>query len=574
MAVTNEQLKQVILEKGLLNEKTLDGFIDSASTQSMTLMDLLFAREALPDEVLGQIVADLYGVPFVKLKDVNFTDALLKIVPQALASYQYVMPIKKEGEKLYVALNDPKNYELVNFLEKKSKLDVIPCYATRKDILSALKVYSHDVNQKFSKLLEGALDDPTKIESLKDVSKILDTIILFAYQSNASDVHLEPHDDFFVVRYRVDGILQVIAELPVAIFELLVTRIKVLSDLRTDEHRAPQDGRFRIELEHNEITLRVSIVPTYHGEKVVLRLLSSTNQELNLEALGYSEGNLRVIHENILKTHGMILMTGPTGSGKTTTLYSVLKLLNSPEVNISTIEDPIEYKLEGVNQIQVNPEAKLTFATGLRVLLRQDPDILMVGEIRDEETGGIAINAALTGHLVFATLHTNDAASTLPRMIEMGVESFLLSATVKMIVAQRLVRRICKRCKVTYTVPFEELKAIGGKYGVSEDLESIFNEIIEKYPALKDKADGSGFVFSKGEGCDTCNGGGFSGRAPIAEVISVTESLQKMILEGASALDIEDQAKKEGMVPLFADGMMKVLQGVTTIEEVLRVMRE
>ncbi len=390
----------------------------------------------------------------------------------------------------------------------------------------------------------------------------MDTIILFAYQNEASDIHLEPSKDFLVVRYRVDGILHTIAELPAAILELLVTRIKVLANLRTDEHRASQDGRIKIDLEGNEITLRVSIVPTYDGEKTVMRILSSNRQELNLEALGYNKHNLEVIKSNILKTNGIILMTGPTGSGKTTTLYTLLKQLNSPEVNISTIEDPIEYRLEGINQIQVNNKADLTFANGLRALLRQDPDIIMVGEIRDEETAGIAINAALTGHLVLATLHTNDAGSTLPRMLEMGVEGFLLSATAKLVIAQRLVRRICDKCKTTFEVDPAQLEELKKKYGLTEDL----GEVLAKF------GDVGKTIVAKGEGCAACNDSGFKGRSSISEVVEVSESVQKLILKNSSPKELEDQARKEGMITMFEDGMIKVLAHETTIEEVLRVM--
>ncbi|MEK7145868.1 MAG: GspE/PulE family protein, partial [Patescibacteria group bacterium] len=342
-----------------------------------------------------------------------------------------------------------------------------------KNIKTALKVYSPDVNTKFAKLLEGALVDRHKIESLNEASKIVDTIILFAYQNDASDIHIEPQKKAISIRYRIDGILHLITDLPLLIADLIVTRIKVLANMPTDEHRAALDGRFKIELEGTEITLRVSIIPTYHGEKVVMRLLTSTNQSLNLESFGYSERNLEVIRNNILKTHGIILMTGPTGSGKTTTLYTLLNLLNSPEVNISTIEDPIEYRLEGINQIQVNPKTNLTFADGLRALLRQDPDIVMVGEIRDKETAGIAINAALTGHLVLATLHTNDAATTLPRMVEMEVENFLLAATARMVVAQRLVRKICDSCKESYELSLEQMEALGKKFNIKQNLREL-----------------------------------------------------------------------------------------------------
>jgi type II secretory ATPase GspE/PulE/Tfp pilus assembly ATPase PilB-like protein len=341
-----------------------------------------------------------------------------------------------------------------------------------------------------------------------------------------------------------------------------------LANLRTDEHRAAQDGRFKIEIENNEITLRVSIIPTYDGEKTVLRILASTNQELDLEALGYSGQNLQTIKRNILKTHGLILMTGPTGSGKTTTLYSILKLLNSPEVNISTIEDPIEYRLEGINQIQVNPKTNLTFATGLRSLLRQDPDIVMVGEIRDEETAGIAINAALTGHLVVATLHTNDAASTLPRMLEMGIEGFLLGATVQLVISQRLVRNICPKCKKEYKVTAEEIKELGNKYNIKKDFTKILSELTHQ--DLTTKPD---FTFYKGEGCATCSGSGYKGRTSICEVIEVSDEIKKILLRNGNSQEIDTQAQTEGMIPLFSEGMRKVLTGETTIEEILRVIR-
>lgn len=484
-----------------------------------------------------------------------------------------MIPFEKNTTELKVATNNPKDFELLGALEKKTGLTIIPHYATKKDIKISLKAYNRDVNEKFNKLLKGALEDPTKIESLKDASKILDTIILFAFQNNASDIHIEPHKEFVVVRYRVDGILQAIAELPIAVLDLLTTRVKVLASLRTDEHRAAQDGRFKIELENNEITLRVSILPTYDGEKTVMRILTSTNQELDLESLGYSAKNLDIVKSSILKSNGILLVTGPTGSGKTTTLYSILKLLNSPEVNISTIEDPIEYRLEGINQIQVNNKANLTFADGLRSLLRQDPDIIMVGEIRDEETAKIAVNAALTGHLVLATLHTNDAASTLPRMTEMGVETFLLGATAKMVLAQRLVRTICQKCKQEYKVKIDQLNEIAKKQSFNNDLQQIIEYLVKVKPELEGKIVDNTLTFYKGEGCGACGNTGYKGRLSIAEVMTVTDTIKRKLLENGSAKDIEDEAIKEGMTTMFQDGLEKVIMGKTTLEEVLRVMR-
>lgn len=564
MAIQDDLLRSKLLEKGLIDGKTLESLQSSLKNQGGTLEELLFDRETVPDEKLGALIAELYEVPFISLKDKPVNDELLAMVPYSVASHQFVLPFEKRDGQLLLALNNPHDYELINFLENKTDLKVIPHYATKKDLKASLKVYNRNVNEKLDSLLQGALTDTKKLESLKDASQIVDTVILLAYQSEASDIHLENHRNLFVVRYRIDGILHTIAELPIAIADLIISRIKVLSKLRIDEHRAAQDGRFKIVLEGNEITLRVSILPTYDGEKGVLRLLSSTRQELDLENFGYSPKNLEVIKSNIKKTNGIVLMTGPTGSGKTTTLYSLLKILNTPEVNISTIEDPIEYRLDRINQTQVNVKTNLTFATGLRSLLRQDPDIVMVGEIRDEETASTAINAALTGHLVLATLHTNDAASTLPRLLEMNVESFLVSATAKMVIAQRLVRKICEKCKESYTVSEDQLKELERKSKLKENLHEIFSTIQTPQDGM--------FTLYRGKGCEACSAG-FKGRTSVCEVMEISDGIRKNILNNDSPTVIQEVAIKEGMTPLFVDGMMKVLQGLTTIEEVLRVMR-
>lgn len=573
MALTDEELVQALLAEGTVSKKTLDQLRANAKAEHVSLEHILFEREVLSDEKLGTIFAKLYGVPFIKLGDQHIGESVLRVVPFSVASHQYVIPFDQKGTILKVAMNNPRNLEMISFLEQKTGLTIAPHYATKKDLKNALKSYNRDVNEKFNKLLKSVMADPTKIESLKDSAKILDTIILFAYQNNASDIHIEPRKNFFIVRYRIDGILHTITELPMQILDLLITRIKVLANLRTDEHRAAQDGRIKIDLEGNEITLRISIVPIYDGEKAVLRLLSSTRQELDLELLGYSPANLKVIRHNIAKTHGMILMTGPTGSGKTTTLYSILKILNTAEVNISTIEDPIEYRLEGINQIQVNQKTNLTFANGLRALLRQDPNVIMVGEIRDEETAGIAINAALTGHIVLATLHTNDAATTLPRLLEMGIEAFLVSATADLVIGQRLVRTICPACKKAYTVSTQELKNLGTKFNVHNDFASIIEKMVTEHPEVKNTMQDGQVTFYKGEGCKECAESGFKGRLCIVELMEVTEEIKKLLLTNAAPKEIEDAAKKEGMVSMFMDGMVKVLRGLTTIEEVLRVMR-
>lgn len=563
MPVNNHHLIEVLLEKKLIDKKTSDELAKKAEEKKVFLEDLLFEMEIIPDEKLGEVIATIHEVPFTKISDKTIPETLLRIVPYNLAANQFIIPFGQKENELSVAINNPQNYELIASLEKKTGLTVKPYYATKKDIKATLKFYNRDVNAKFTKLLKGALTDPQKIESLKDAAKILDTVILFAFQNNASDIHIEPHREFITVRYRIDGLLRTIAEFPLDILDLLTTRVKVLANLRTDEHMSAQDGRFKIDLENNEITLRVSILPTYDGEKTVMRLLSSTIQELNIESLGFSEQILKIIQNNILKTHGIILVTGPTGSGKTTTLYSILKLLNSPEVNISTIEDPVEYRLPGINQIQVNEKTNLTFAKGLRSILRQDPDILMVGEIRDEETAGIAVNAALTGHLVLATLHTNDVASTLPRLLDMGIEPFLVASTTKMVMAQRLVRKICQKCREAMPLSIEQVDSLAQKFNLKIDIQKIIRELTKEEK----------IIFYKGKGCESCGNSGYKGRSSIAEAMEVTENIRKKIFSGSSSQEIEEIAKNEGMIPMFTDGIKKVLNGETTIEEVLRVMR-
>lgn len=564
MPFTDQDLANKLVKLNLVNAKKLTNLQQRAQKEQRPLEEVLYDAGMLGDDELGKIIAESYQMPFVKLSEVKIPEVLLPIIPYALASYQSIIPFGQSNHILKVATSRPNNLELFNFLENKTGYELEVAYATPNDIKAALKVYNRDINVKFSRLLQGALADPHKIESLKEAVKIVDTIILFAYQNNASDIHLEPQKNALMVRYRIDGILSTIAELPLTIADLIVTRIKVLANLPTDEHRAAQDGRFKIVLENTEITLRVSIVPTYDGEKTVMRLLTATGGALTLEACGYTPKNLQMIGNNVVKTNGIILMTGPTGSGKTTTLYTILNLLNSPEVNISAIEDPIEYRLEGVNQIQVNPKTNLTFADGLRALLRQDPDILMVGEIRDAETASIAINAALTGHLVLATLHTNDAATTLPRMMEMDVENFLLAATARMIIAQRLVRKICESCKTDYQLDFKQTQALAKKFNIKENLQELVKKI---------DASNRTFILYKGLGCEICNATGYKGRTSIAEVMEVSDAIQKAILNNASPKQIEEIAKSEGMIGLFEDGLIKALAGVTTLEEVLRVMR-
>lgn len=392
------------------------------------------------------------------------------------------------------------------------------------------------------------------------IIKLVDRIIEHAYNSRASDIHIDPAENKVNVRFRIDGVMHSVFILPREIQEEIISRIKVLSGLRTDEHQSAQDGRFKFRLNNGaqSFDIRVSITPTYYEENAVLRLLVEPEQGFSLENLGFSKRNLSLVRKGIKKPYGMILVTGPTGSGKTTTLYTILKELNTPKVSIITIEDPIEYSLEGIEQIQVNVRTGLVFATGLRSILRQDPNIIMVGEIRDEETAGIAVNAALTGHLLLSTLHTNDAATTLPRLLDMGIEPFLIASTVNVAVSQRLVRRLCQTCKVKKDLTPDEIKS----------LESSLPKIYLRGISLANK------TFYEGKGCNECSGNGYKGRIAIHEVLEITESVRKTIMVQATTATIRDIAVLEGMVPILQDGFEKAEQGITSIEEILRVMHE
>jgi type IV pilus assembly protein PilB len=565
MSIAQQDLTSALLEKGFMSEEQIQRALKHAETQVLPLIDVIFKEQLIPSNKFAPFIAELYGVPVADLTERSIPEAMLSVVPYKMAITQHLIAFDEDDEGISIATSDPHNFELINSLGNKMGKKIKVHYSPQAVVQIALKAYNKDINKKFDKLLKKALADPNNIESLQETSKIVDNIILFAFQNHASDIHLEPQKEYLAVRYRIDGILHAISELPIQLADLITTRIKVLAKMRTDEHRAAQDGRFKIILERNEITLRVSIVPIYAGEKTVMRILSASNQELKLSSLGYTEHSLAIIEKNIRKTNGIILMTGPTGSGKTTTLYTILKKLNTSEVNLSTIEDPIEYQLDGINQIQVNTKSDLTFSNGLRALLRQDPDIIMVGEIRDEETGGIGINAALTGHLVFATLHTNDAVSTLPRLSEMNIEAFLIAATVRMVIAQRLARKICSKCKKERSITKEQIHVLIEKYDIKEDLLALIARLGGQDP-------NGPFNFYEAEGCNMCNETGYKGRVAVNEILEISDAIKNAILNGKNSEELRVIAKGEGMVDMFEDGLLKSIKGETTIEEVLRVM--
>ena len=426
---------------------------------------------------------------------------------------------------------------------------------TMRDLQSAMRVYQSDLQKIVDNLLaEDIGRSPDAILSDPPMARIVDAIIDTAYQNRASDIHIEPQEENCLIRYRIDGALQKVAQVHKKLHDRITTRIKVMSNLRTDEHMAAQDGKMRVKLDEENLDIRVSILPISDGEKIVMRLLSSRSRQYTLTDLGMSETDLAKLTRAFTRSYGAILCTGPTGSGKTTTIYSILKIINTPEKNITTVEDPVEYKIKGANQIQVNPKTNLTFASGLRSILRQDPNVIFVGEIRDSETAGIAINAALTGHLVFSSLHTNDAATAIPRLIDMKVEPFLVASTVSVIVAQRLVRQICHHCKTELEI-------------TNDELHKHFSEtVVIRYWGKKSK-----YKVFQGKGCKLCRLSGYQGRLGLYEVLEVTSSIRRLIAEKADADIILKAAVKEGMQTILGDGFSKIEKGLTTIEEVLRV---
>jgi type IV pilus assembly protein PilB len=557
--IQSAQLREIILKSGFVSSGDFDAAIKSSDDLGKDLTEILISRGLVSEDALGQIISDYYRVPFVKLSKKVIPLDILKIIPEEAATTFKVVPFACEANEVSLAMLDPADLEAREFVKRKTGLKVKIFYSPATEMAAAMGQYKKNIKEVFTKIIEeniqkSSLDslDEQKLGTDLPVIKILDTILEFASAERASDVHMEATESSFLVRFRIDGVLRDILSLPRALHPAIIARIKILAQLKIDEHRIPQDGRFKFKVNENYIALRVSILPAFYGENIVLRILAESARPLSLEELGISGHNLELVKNNIKKPHGMVLVTGPTGSGKTTTLYSVLNILITTEVKICTVEDPVEYGMKRVNQTQINPAAGLTFAAGLRSLLRHDPDIIMVGEIRDEETAEMAIHSALTGHLVLSTLHTNDAAGTIPRLIDMGAEGFLVASTVNLVIAQRLVRKICTSCIEPYLLSDDKMQYI------SQYVEN--GEVTNK--------------FYHGRGCDECNGKGYKGRIGIYEILEVNEEIRQLIIKKVSAEDIGKVAMKNGMTPLIRDGINKASGGITTIEEVLRVIRE
>lgn len=551
MAFSDDQIKTVALAAHLVDEKQIGEALTYAQTAGRSLQTALVEKEMVDDETLGKAVAAAAKIPFISLGKLQIPEDLFRIVPQRVARKFKVIAFARSPQGVSLAMADPTRTDIVELVAKKTNQKVAIFYATPKDIDSTLALYKKDLQKTVDSLIKE------DVGAGPPLAKIVDSIIEFAYYDKASDIHIEPREKDAVVRFRIDGVLQDVLTLSMPLHDRMITRVKVLSDLRTDEHLSAQDGKMQMRFEEEALDIRVSIIPIADGEKVVMRLLSSHTHQYSLADLGMNQKDLEIVTKAYTRSFGMILSTGPTGSGKTTTIYSMLRVLNQRDRNITTIEDPIEYRIKGANQIQVNVKTNLTFANGLRSILRQDPNIIFVGEIRDSETAGIAVNAALTGHLVFSTLHTNDAATAIPRLIDMKVEPFLVASTVNVIIAQRLVRRICDTCRTKVAVTEEAL------------LKSFPDTLVKKYFSHPSKE--REMVVYQGKGCKICRETGYLGRLGLYEVLEVSKGVRELITQRADADIIEQQAVKEGMTTILEDGIDKIAKGLTTIEEVVRV---
>ncbi len=566
MPISIEQVKKAVVEAGLVTPEDFAKAEAEAAKQKAPIEDVLVEMGIVPDIYIGQLIADVIGVPYARLDVREIPDFLLQVVPERMARFTRAVVFgRDEDGNLKVAMSDPEDIETMHLIEKRSGARVKVHYATDASINTVLERYVNDLESSirtvFSEVASAEDIGKGKVSKEQEGAavRVVSLLIEYAYQHGASDVHIEPHESEVVVRYRVDGILHDVAKLPRDLSDLITTRLKVMSKMRTDQHFMAQDGKCQQVIGNERIDVRVSALPVMGGEKMVLRLLTEKGKQHNLEDLGFSEADLQKIHRQMQKTYGMILSTGPTGSGKTTTLYGIIKKLNTRDINISTIEDPIEYSIEGVSQIQVNPRAGLTFATGLRSIVRQDPDIVMVGEIRDEETAGIAVNAALTGHLVLSTLHTNDAATTLPRLSDMKVEPFLIASTVDTIIGQRLVRRICQRCIGSYTATPKDLD---GRVP-----EVIIDKLFGKGSKRRDS-----LTLYRGKGCNRCAYSGYRGRVGIFEVLIVDDEIKELIMRNANAVEVSRKAIQNGMTTMLDDGLRKSMAALTSLDEILKTM--
>lgn len=603
MRISDKLVEQLLRDAGKASEEQLNNFREQEKTEKKPLQDIVIRDGVINEKELTELYAKAIDMPYIELASKEVPREILRLIPERIArQYRVVLfGVEDDGSKL-LAMEDPDDIQAINFLQKQLGNNIKVHVATTSNISNTLDQYRGNVSSELTKVLEPDEAEASEEEELSEedlaedspIAQTVNLIIEYAIKAGASDIHIEPREDHIIVRYRIDGILKEANKLPKKVIGPLVSRIKILSNLKIDERRVPQDGRFKIQVGSGVFALRVSTLPITEGEKVVMRILNESSNAINLEDLGFWGHSLDTINAAIVQPHGMILVTGPTGSGKSTTLFSVLSLLNRPSVNISTIEDPVEYKIIGANQTQVNPKAGMTFAGGLRALLRQDPNIIMVGEIRDSETAGLGVQAALTGHLVFATLHTNNAATCLPRLLDMGIEPFLIASTVRVVVGQRLVRRLCVDCRDTYEPDAAELKQLASIFHTDEAkrmqqihelekqaLEGGVGKVNISKSSKKSTADLAttetkitSLWRAHDKGCEACGHTGYRGRIGIYEVLNNSTAVQKHIVGNGTSEDIQNQAIEEGMLTMQLDGFIKALRGQTSIEEILRVTSE
>ena len=594
MHISDGPLEKFLLESKNFSEEDIAALKQEGTDSNKSLQELAEEKNLVDEDTLTKLFAESADIPYVVLEPKSIPGDVLGKIPERIArQYNVVLFRIDEDGMQHLAMEDPDDVQAVDFIQKQIGDKLKTYVASHSNIQAALGNYRSNVDKELSDVIDiqrqqdEATEETISDDDVSENSPIAQTINLlleYAIRSSASDIHIEPREEYVQIRYRIDGVLKEVNRLPRNVHAALVSRIKILSNLKIDEHRVPQDGRFKVSVAGKQYALRVSTLPITDGEKIVMRILDESNQAVTLDQLGYWGYSLATISEAITDPHGMILVTGPTGSGKSTSLFSVLTQLNRPDVNISTIEDPVEYRIPGVNQTQTNSAAGMTFAQGLRALLRQDPNIIMVGEIRDAETANLGVQAALTGHLVFSTLHTNNAATALPRLLDMDIEPFLIASTVRAIVGQRLVRRLEKSTRIAYEPTEEEKEAIIHLFGLRSGQDFSYIHELEKQAAaqgiggdapLSTTETGITTLYKPGEYKDE-NGShnGFKGRVGIYEVLNNTNAIQKLIISDATSTQLQDQAINEGMLTMQTDGLIKALRGETTIEEVLRVTKE
>lgn len=581
--------ERLLVDEGYLTEAQLQDLRQESAEQNKSIINLISERNLIDKEDVVKTVAKAENVPYANLQGFIPSEDVLKLIPKKLAQDYQVVPIGMMNGKLAVGMIDPTNLQAVDFITRRIGQSIVPHMVSSKSINTVLSRYGADVSEEVSSAVGSAQQfaesekqsgeeqqqDADQVQNLVQdapITRALNTILDYAAQLGTSDIHIEPRPDKVIVRYRIDGILHEIMTLPKEVEAALVSRVKILASLKIDEHRKPQDGEFQMQYQGRDIDLRISIAPIVWGEQVVIRLLDKDPSLLDIDSLGYVGRANRLIHEGLNQPYGMTLSTGPTGSGKSTTLYAGITTIKDEAINIVTLEDPVEYKMDGINQIQINSQIGLTFASGLRSVLRQDPDVVMVGEIRDGETADLSVQAALTGHIVLSTLHTNTASGVLPRLIDMGVEPFLISSVINTVIGQRLVRKVCDKCAQQRQSTEAETQSI------KETLADVLPESGEPTPEMKQEIgydvlpdlSKNAYTLYKGEGCNECNEG-YKGRTGIFEVFNITEDMEKILVGGTTSTQVQDQAQKDGMVTMKQDGYLKAINGVTTLEEVLRV---